>query len=101
MTYLGCLLDEIMSGEPMALKVMNKINVKLKFLYWKNRFLSTELQKMLCNVLIQPNFDYAYPAWYANLTEKTKTKMQIMQNKCIRFCLRMDKMHHVSGEDLD
>ena len=101
MTYLGCLLDEIMSGEPMALKVMNKINVKLKFLYWKNRFLSTELQKMLCNVLIQPNFDYACPAWYANLTEKTKTKMQIMQNKCIRFCLRMDKMHLVSGEDLD
>ena len=98
MTYLGCLLDEIMSGEPMALKVMNKINVKLKFLYWKNRFLSTELQKMLCSVLIQPNFDYACPAWYANLTEKTKTKMQ---NKCIRFCQRMDKMHHVSGEDLD
>ena len=27
-TYLGCVLDETMSGEPMALKVINKINGK-------------------------------------------------------------------------
>ena len=26
-------------------------------------------------------------------------KMQIMQNKCIKFCLRLDKMHHISKED--
>ena len=42
-----------MSGEPMALKVINKINGKLKLLYWKNNFLTTGLQRMLCNVLIQ------------------------------------------------
>ena len=88
-TYLGCVLDETMSGEPMALKVINKINGKLKFLYRKNRFLSPELRRMLCNALIQPYFDYACPAWYPNLTEKTKNKIQIMQNKCIKFCLRL------------
>ena len=42
-TYLGCMLDETMSGEPMTLKVINKINGKLKFLYGKNRFLSPKL----------------------------------------------------------
>ena len=31
--YLGCMLDETMSGETMALSVINKINSKLKFLY--------------------------------------------------------------------
>ena len=36
-TYLGCLLDETMSGESMALKTIKKINQKLKFLYRKNR----------------------------------------------------------------
>ena len=56
----------------MALKVINKINGKLKFLYRKNRFLSPELQTMLYNVLILPHLDYACPAWYPNLTEKTK-----------------------------
>ena len=98
-TYLGWVLDEAMSGEPMALKVINKINNKLKFLYRKNGFLSPELRRMLCNVLIQPHFDYACPAWYPNLTEKNKKKIQIMQNKCIRFCLRLHKLHHISDED--
>ena len=33
--YLGCMLDETMSGETMALSVISKINNKLKFLYRK------------------------------------------------------------------
>ena len=53
-TYLGCVLDESMSSEPMALKVVNKINGKLKFLFRKNKFVTLELRRMLCNVLIQP-----------------------------------------------
>ena len=57
-TYLGCVLDESMSGEPMALKVVNKINRRLKFLYRKNKFLTPELRRMLCNAHIQPHFDY-------------------------------------------
>ena len=100
-TYLGCVLDKTMSGEPMTLNVIYKINGKLKFLYRKKRFLSSELRRMLCNALIQPHFDYACPAWYPNLTEKTKKKIQIMKNKFIRFCLRLDEMHHISDEDLD
>ena len=74
--YLGYVLDETMSGEPMALKVINKINRKLKFLCRKNKFLSPELPRMLCNALIQPHFDYACPGWYPNLTEKTIKKIQ-------------------------
>ena len=37
-TYLGCLLDETMSGESMPLKVINKINSRLKFLHRKKKF---------------------------------------------------------------
>ena len=58
-TYLGCVMDETMSGEPMALKVINKINGKLKFLYRKNSFLTPGLRRMLCNALTQRHFDYA------------------------------------------
>ena len=55
---------------------------------------------MLSSALIQLHFDDACPAWHPNLTEKkTKKKIQIMQNKCIRFCLTLDKMHHISGEN--
>ena len=72
MTYLGCVMDETMSGEPMTLKVINKINGKLKFLYWKNSFLTPGLRRMLCNALIQPYFDYACSMWYPNLNAKLK-----------------------------
>ena len=34
-----------------------------------------------------------------NLNEKTKKKIQIMQNKCTRFCLKLGKMHHISEEE--
>ena len=56
---------------------------------------------MLCNALTQPHFDYTCLAWYRNLTEKKrkKKKIQIIQNKCIRFYLKLDKMHHISEED--
>ena len=80
----------------MVLKVINKINGKLKFLYRKNKFLSPELRRMLCNALIWPHFDYKCPAWYPNLTEKMKKEIQIIENKCTRFCLRLGKMHHIS-----
>ena len=48
--YLGCMLDEKMSRETMALSVINKINNKLKFLYRKNRFLSPTLDN--CCVML-------------------------------------------------
>ena len=83
----------------MALKVINKISGKLKFLYRENKFLSPKLRRMLCNEHIQPHFDYACPAWHSNITEKMKKKIQIMQNKCMRFCLRLDKMHHKPEQD--
>ena len=70
----------------MALKALKKINGKLKFLYNKNKFLTQTLRRMLCNVIIQPHFDYASSAWYSILNEKLK-KIQITENNCIQFCL--------------
>ena len=99
--YLGCMLDETMSGETMALSVINKINNKLKFLYRKNRFLTPTLRRLLCNALIQPHFNYACSAWYPNLTKKLKNRIQTSQNKCIRFCLQLDKMTHISHKEFE
>ena len=59
----------------MALKVINKINSRLKFLNRKNKFLTPVLRRLLCNALIQPHFDYALPACYPNLTQR-KTKFK-------------------------
>ena len=115
MDYLGCTLDESMSGETMALRVIEKRknsrlkkektpviekrkNSRLKFLYQKNRFLDVPLHSLLCNALIQPHFDYACTAWYPNLSKKLKDKLQVTQNKCIRFCLKLQSREHISNE---
>ena len=70
-----------------AIKVLKKVNGKLRFLYRQGKYLNPRLRRMLCNTLIQPHFDFACSAWYPNLTQGLKTKLQIAQNKCIRYCL--------------
>ena len=75
-TYLGCILDETLSGESMAAHVINKINSRLKFLYRQNKFLDSSLRRLLCNAMIQPFFDYACNAWYPNLNKNLKTRLQ-------------------------
>ena len=57
------------SGESMATHVINKVNSRLRFLYWKNKFLDIPLRRFLCSAMIQPFFDYEWNAWYPNLTK--------------------------------
>ena len=35
------------------------------------------------------------------LTQKMKNKIQITQNKCIRNCLQLDKMIHISKNEIE
>ena len=84
------ILDNDVSGESMAYRVLNKISGRLNFMYRKQSFLNPKLRRMLCNALIQPHFDYACSAWYTNLDKNSTKKLQVAQNKCIRFCLGLD-----------
>ena len=45
--------------------------------------------------------DYACSAWYPNLNEKRKKKIQIAQNKCIQICRKLDKRHHISSKEFE
>ncbi len=98
--YLGCLLDETLSGREMALKVLTKINGKLRFLYRQGKYLNPRLRRMLCNTLIQPHFDFACSAWYPNLTNCLKSKLQIAQNKCIHYCLFLNNREGIRYKHL-
>ena len=79
----------------MALKVIEKINGRLKFLWRKNKFLTPLLKLLLWNALIQPHFDYASSAWYPNLQKKLWDKLHIFQNKSITFCLSLGNRSHI------
>ena len=90
-TCLGCIFDESLSGESMALDVLNKINSTLRFLYRQNRFLNKPRWRLLCNAMIHPFYDYACPAWYPSLGKHLQKRLQVSQNNCVRFCLQLDK----------
>ena len=72
-----------------------------QFLHRKNKYLTPNLCRLLCSVLIFPHFDYACSAWYLNLSKKLKSKIQASQNKCICFCLQLNKMSHISQKEFE
>ena len=100
-TYLGCILDNALSGESLALHILNKVNSKLRFLYRKNRYLTPKLRRLLCNALIQPHFDFACSVWLPNLNKNIKNKLQTAQNKCIRFCLQLGNRSHIGVNEFE
>ena len=90
-----------LSGKSTILKVINKINSRLRFLYRKSRFLSPSLRRLLCNSLTQPHFDHACSAWYPNLNERLKSKLQMLQNKCILFSLNLNNRANIGQNELE
>ena len=90
-----------MSGESMANEVISKVNARSKLLHQKYKYLTPKLCRLLCNTLVQPHFDYACSVWYPNLSKKIKNRIQTLQNKCIRFCLQLDKMSHISQKEFE
>ena len=52
--YLRCVLDVTMSAETMVLRVIEKINSRVEFLYKRNQVLDFPLRRLFCNTLIQP-----------------------------------------------
>ena len=85
----------------MTINVINKINSRLKFLYRQNRFLNFPVHRLLCNAMIQPFIDYACNAWYPNINEKLKVRLQAAQNKCIRLCLKLNARPSIETKDFE
>ena len=61
-----------MSGESMTHEVIRKVSARLKSSHHKNKYLTQNLSRLICNALIHPRFDYACSARYPNLSKKLK-----------------------------
>jgi len=95
--YLGATLDQTLSCEGMVMNVIKKANSRLKFLYRKRKYLTEHTKKLLAFSLIQCHFDYACSFWYHALTKQLKSKLQVTQNKLIRFVLNLDYRTHIDN----
>ena len=97
--YLGATLDQSLSFDIMARSIIKKANDRLKFLYRKSSFLTQYTKRLLINSLIQCHFDYASSAWFNGLTQELKNKLQVTQNKLVRFVLNLNPRSHVGRDE--
>ena len=89
-----------MSGTSVIEEIINKCNTRLKFLYRYKDILNLEMRKTLCTALVQCSFDYSCCSWYPGLNETFKKKLQVMQNKMIRFILRLENTSSIRNNEL-
>ena len=94
-TYLGCILDENLSGESMALRVISKANQRIKFLARISKFIDKGAMKILAAALIQCHFDYACTSWYNGIPITLKNKLQTSQNKLVRLIHTLHPRTHL------
>ena len=98
--YLGLQIDNNLSGTSVIEDIIKKCNTRLKFLYRYNDMLNLEVRKTLCTALVQCSFDYSCCLWYPGINETFKKKLQVMQNKMIRFILKLDNRAHIGNDEL-
>ncbi|CAL4061329.1 unnamed protein product, partial [Meganyctiphanes norvegica] len=98
--YLGLQIDNDLSGISIVNEIIKKANSRLKFLYRCREMLNFESRKTLCSALIQCQFDYSCSSWYPGIGKGLQDKLQVMQNKIIRFILNLDNRAHIGNREL-
>ena len=98
-TYLGVKLHQSLSGDTIVNDIISKCSKKVKFLYRNARDFNLDIKKLLVSALIQCHFDYACSAWYSGLTKRSKSRLQVAQNKVIRFMLNVPPRAHIGPDE--
>ncbi len=94
--YLRIKIDKTLSGEATLDTIVKKCTGKIKIFYRQAGCLPKSVKRTLCQSLVQCNLDYAVSSWYAALTQKAKRKVQILQNKIVRFILHLAPRTHLT-----
>ena len=97
--YLGLQINDNLSGEHTVKNILKKANSRLKFLYRYRDMLKLSTRKTLCTALIQCHFDYSCSSWYPSINKNLKDKLQIAQNKMIRFILNLKNRAHIGQKE--
>ena len=100
-TYLGDQLNQDMSGKSMAQKIIQKANASLKFLYKKKMFLNLYCRKTICMAMMQSRIHYASNFYYHSLPKFLQSRLQVVQNKMIRYVLNYSNRTHLVANDFN
>ncbi len=98
--YLGIKIDKTLSGEGTLDTIVKKCTGRMKFLYRQAVCLPKDVKRTLCQSLVQCHLDYTVSSWYAALTQKAKRKLQVLQNKMVRFILDLVPRTHLTVDHM-
>tara|TARA_B110000881_G_C18495777_1_gene474172 strand:- start:132 stop:1001 length:870 start_codon:yes stop_codon:yes gene_type:complete len=96
--YLGVTIDQTLSGDNMIDDLVKKVTGRLKFLYRHSEYLNQTLRRNLCSALVQCHLDYCCSAWFANISTRARHKLQVAQNKIVRFILNLSPRSHIDQQ---
>ena len=99
--YLGVTIDKFLKCDLIVENVINKVNTRLKFLYRNGSWLNTRSRLTLSSALIQCYFYYCCSSWHSSLAKSLTKKLQIMQNKVIRFILNLGPRTRITCDILE
>jgi len=97
--YLGLQIVDTLSGDNIVNNIVSKVNAKLKFLYRHKTCLDFNSRKLLSSALLQCHFDYCCSSWFHSLNKAQTKKLQIMQNKIIRFIRDYEPRTSITNDD--
>lgn len=92
---LGLILDQTLSWSDHVDEVSRKLYASLHSLRRLQYFLPVNTKVMLAQSLLLPLLDYGDVA-YLDLSEELLSKLERLQNQCIRFIFGLRKYDHIS-----
>lgn len=99
--YLGLTMDNCLSGDSIVANIVAKTSARLKFCYRHKNSLNLHARKTLVTSLVQCYFDYAVSSWYSGLNKANRKKLQVAQNKLVRFILDLNPRSHIGQRELN
>ena len=99
--YLGIHIDQFMKFDDIVDSIVIKVISRLKFLYRNAKCLDMNTRLTLCTAFIQCQFDYASSAWFSSVGKTMLKKLQICQNKVVRFIFNLEPRTSITQEILD
>ena len=93
--YLGVVLDQALKCSCIIDKIVSKSINKLKFIYRNTKGFNWKIKRMIVLAMAQCHYDYACAMWFSRISISAKKRLQIVQNKVIRFVLGIPPRTHL------
>ena len=93
--YLGIKIDSSLTFELHAAECLRMVSHKLYLLSRIRKFITTEQAIVIYRSKIVPYFDYG-DVFLMNITNRTKDKLQQVQNRALRICLTAEGRSNVN-----